>query len=213
MKEPVLLFGCGGHAKSVMDCIMEEGKYTVVAVIGNSDNIGTRFCEMEVRHTDEDIAVFLTHGVRLAFCAVGHTYSLNIRKRIVENAIGLGFNFINVIAPSAIISANAKLGSGIFIGKGCVVNADTLIEDMAILNSMCIVEHDCIVGEFAHIAPGAVLCGSSRVGAGAFIGANSTVLQTVCVGQRSLIGAGSIVTRNMEDDIKAYGIPCRRVMN
>ena len=44
-----------------------------------------------------------------------------------------------------------------------------------------------------------------------WIGANVTVLPGVTIGKNSVIGAGSVVTKDIEADTVAMGIPCRPV--
>ncbi|MCS2572069.1 hypothetical protein NXX61_16750 [Bacteroides ovatus] len=44
-----------------------------------------------------------------------------------------------------------------------------------------------------------------------WLGMNVTVLKGVCIGENSLIGAGSIVTRDIPANVVAAGIPCRVV--
>src|SRR6266576_6617310 len=47
------------------------------------------------------------------------------------------------------------------------------------------------------------------IGADAFIGARAFVLPGVTIGERSVIGAGSVVTENVPPDVFAAGNPCR----
>ncbi|KAL7714771.1 Maltose/galactoside acetyltransferase domain-containing protein [Entamoeba marina] len=44
---------------------------------------------------------------------------------------------------------------------------------------------------------------------GVWIGARSTVLPGVTIGKNSVIGAGSVVTKDIPDDVVACGNPCR----
>ncbi|MDD3803664.1 MAG: acyltransferase [bacterium] len=44
---------------------------------------------------------------------------------------------------------------------------------------------------------------------GASIGTNSVVLSNVTVGENSIIGAGSVVTKDIPDNVIAAGNPCR----
>ncbi|MGE3063236.1 MAG: acyltransferase [bacterium] len=44
---------------------------------------------------------------------------------------------------------------------------------------------------------------------GASVGTNSVVLSNVTVGENSIIGAGSVVTRDIPDNVIAAGNPCR----
>lgn len=47
------------------------------------------------------------------------------------------------------------------------------------------------------------------IGSGAWIGANVTVLPDVTIGENSVIGAGSVVTKDIPANVIAYGSPCR----
>ena len=44
---------------------------------------------------------------------------------------------------------------------------------------------------------------------GVWIGANVTVLPGVTIGKNSVIGAGSVVTKDIPDNVVAYGNPCK----
>lgn len=59
---------------------------------------------------------------------------------------------------------------------GTVINSDTRIGCNVIINSRTSIDHDCCIGDASHIAPGATLCCTVRVGAGSFICAGATVI-------------------------------------
>jgi acetyltransferase-like isoleucine patch superfamily enzyme len=42
-----------------------------------------------------------------------------------------------------------------------------------------------------------------------WIGANAVVLKGVTIGQRTIVGAGSVVTRDLPPDVIAAGVPAR----
>lgn len=42
-----------------------------------------------------------------------------------------------------------------------------------------------------------------------WIGSNVTIMPGVTIGENSVIGAGSVVTRNIPDNVVACGVPCR----
>ena len=46
---------------------------------------------------------------------------------------------------------------------------------------------------------------------GTHIGCNATVLQGIHIGSNTLIGAGSLVNRDLPENIVAWGSPCREV--
>jgi galactoside O-acetyltransferase len=47
------------------------------------------------------------------------------------------------------------------------------------------------------------------IGSNVWIGMNSTVMPGVSIGDNSVIGAGSVVTRAIPSGVVAYGNPCR----
>ena len=49
----------------------------------------------------------------------------------------------------------------------------------------------------------------ARICDAVLLGANSTVLPTIRVGDRAMIGAGSVVTQNVDHDVRAFGNPAR----
>ena len=78
--------------------------------------------------------------------------------------------YSKVIHPSAVVDASAIVGAGTVIMAGAVVQANARIGKHCIINTCASVDHDCIIGDYAHIAPGAHLCGHVEVGEGALVG-------------------------------------------
>jgi acetyltransferase-like isoleucine patch superfamily enzyme len=72
-----------------------------------------------------------------------------------------------------------------------------------------VVEHDCTVGDFAHLSPKSSLGGAACVETLAHVGIGATVLPLVRVGARTILGAGSVLTRDLPDDVIPYGVPAR----
>lgn len=48
-----------------------------------------------------------------------------------------------------------------------------------------------------------------RIGAGAWLGAGAIVVPGVTIGENAIIAAGSVVTRDIPDNVLAAGVPCR----
>ena len=71
-------------------------------------------------------------GVRYAFVAVGDN---GLRERLARQVVQLGFELINAVSPRAYIADSVRLGTGIAVMPGCVINAEAEIMDFAIINS------------------------------------------------------------------------------
>ncbi|MBP6023809.1 acetyltransferase [Ferruginibacter sp.] len=127
----------------------------------------------------------------------------NFRKLAEKN-----LHPVNAIHPSAVIDPSANLApNGIMVAANAVINPLAKIGVGAICNTSCIIEHECIVGDFAHIGPGAVLCGNVKVGNNTFVGANAVVRQGITIGNNAMIGAGAVVVKNVADNTTVTGVP------
>ena len=101
-------------------------------------------------------------------------------------------NAVNAIHPSAIIASTVKLGLGVMICAGVIINAYSEIGDNVILNTGCSIDHHCIIEDHVHIAPNATLCGNVEVWEGALVGANATIVPNSVVEDWCLVKAGSL---------------------
>jgi sugar O-acyltransferase (sialic acid O-acetyltransferase NeuD family) len=102
-----------------------------------------------------------------------------------------------------------KEGSVIF--HGAIVQANSKIGRHVIVNTGAQIDHDCLVEDYAHIAPGAILCGTIQVGEGALIGAGATVVPGIRIGRWATVGAGAVVTQHVPDHAVVVGVPAKIV--
>ncbi len=196
----LVLIGGGGHCGSVLDTAKRMNLFEEIVITDKSMAAGNRFMGCRVAGGDDVLPRLFQDGFGMAFVSVGSIKSARLRKELSQTAKEAGFDFPNIIDPSAVVSDYAVIGKGIFIGKNAVVNAGARIGDMAIINTGAVVEHGCRIGAFSHVSVGAVVCGDSEVGDSVFVGANATVIQGVRIGMNSVIGAGSVVLRDVARD-------------
>lgn len=211
MNKKILLVGGGGHCKSVLDSLIQLNKYSEIGIIDKVKNIGKDILGVPVIGCDDDLSRLYSNGYKDAFVTVGSTGNPNLRIKLFKKLYNIGFNMPNIIDPTANISQFVEIENGVFIGKSAIINTGCKINRGSIINSGSIVEHDCLIDEFVHIAPGAVLCGEVQVGKNTHIGANCVIRQQLKIGSDSIIGMGSVVLKDVEDNIIAYGSPCREV--
>lgn len=106
------------------------------------------------------------------------------------------------IKNNVCIGDNTDICNSLFEGA-------TLVSENAKIDNLVHVAHNCYIGKNAVVTAGTILCGSSILDEGAWIGVNSSILNRVRVGKNSLIGIGSVVTRNIDDNGIAFGIPAK----
>ncbi len=204
--EKLVLIGGGGHCKSVLDAVKRMGFFDEIVITDSNMPSDTIVMGCKVVGTDDELSRLFDDGFHNAFITVGSIKSTALRRKLAQKAISIGFTFPNIIDPSALISREVLLGSGIYVGKNVVLNAGCRISDHAIINTASIIEHDCDIGEFTHIAVGCVICGGCSIKNDVFIGANTTIIQNISIGSQMVIGAGEIVKSCMTKNRNMGGV-------
>jgi UDP-perosamine 4-acetyltransferase len=132
-----------------------------------------------------------------------------LRMRLFDAAVAAGLEPMDVVHRTAVRSQWAKIGRGVQLFAGAVVNAGATLGEDVVVNTGAIVEHDCRVDDHAHIATGARLAGAVSVGRCAFVGAGSVVRQGIEIGDEAVVGAGAVVIRNVAAGKVVVGNPAR----
>lgn len=196
------LIGAGGHAKVVLDALLESGTDLPAIRIRDGrpemqgrDLLGAAIDtpELDERLAGQDVHV-----------AIG---AIAARAGLLDRAAALGARAFTVIHPAARVSRFAEVGDGTFIAALAVVGPSARIGQGVIVNHGAVVDHDCVVGDHCHIAPNASLGGGVRLGHRVLIGAGAVVLPGVSIGDDAVIGAGAVVVRDAPDHAEWVGVP------
>jgi sugar O-acyltransferase (sialic acid O-acetyltransferase NeuD family) len=209
MPERIFIFGASGHAKVVLDAARLQG-YEVCALFDDNPALaGGRFMDCAVVGGRDVLSSWCKEqGVSAGIVAIGQNRP---RVAVAESLRAAGLRLVSVVHPGAIVAAGVRIGSGCVLMAGVVVNSDAVLGDDCIVNTGACIDHDCELGDGVHVAPGCHLCGNVRVGAESLVGAGSTVIPGIRIGARALVGAGSTVIRDVPDDARVAGSPCREL--
>ncbi|HVH49709.1 MAG TPA: bifunctional UDP-N-acetylglucosamine diphosphorylase/glucosamine-1-phosphate N-acetyltransferase GlmU [Sphingomicrobium sp.] len=132
---------------------------------------------------------------------------------VADGATIKAFSHIDgaIIAAGAVIGPFARLRPGTVIGEKARVGNFVEVKK-AVLGRGAKANHlsyigDSEVGEGANIGAGTITCNydgfgkyQTVIGAGAFIGSNSSLVAPVTVGPGAIVGAGSVITKNVAAD-------------
>ena len=209
MKE-VILTGGGGHARQIIEIILANKEYHIVGITDNDPLMRRRRVDgVPVVGNDEVLHQYFKKGVRRAFISLGSVDDTNARINLYNMLIEIGFELINVIHSSALISSSVTLGTGNAIMAGSIINAHTTLGTNCIINTGAIVEHDCIIHDHVHIATGAKVAGGVTIQAGAHIGLGALVKQGLTIGRQAIVGAGALVLNDIPARVVCGGIPAK----
>jgi acetyltransferase-like isoleucine patch superfamily enzyme len=167
------------------------------------------------------------HGV-----LVGYPVSHATAEPLVLGA-GARLRSGTVLYDGSTIGRRLQTGHGVVIREGCEVGDDVSVWTNSVIDYGCRIGSrvkihcNCYVAQYSELeddvflAPGvtiandlypgdprsAQLMAGPRIGAGAQIGVNVTILPFVRIGAGALIGAGSVVARDIPAAVVAFGNP------
>jgi len=195
----VLVFGGGGHGKSLIELIRAGGQQAIAGIIDDHKPLGSLVLGVPVIGRSEDLTRFYQNGYRLMVNAVGGIGDISQRIAVFERGRSAGFSFPTVIHPTAFVEASATLGEGAQVFAHAYVGSDARLGFGVIVNTGAIVSHDCVLGDYVNLSPGAILAGEVRVGEATLIGMGVTVNLQVRIGAHCRIGNGATIKQDVPD--------------
>jgi sugar O-acyltransferase (sialic acid O-acetyltransferase NeuD family) len=204
----VIIVGCGGHARVLMDALSLQG----VAVAGLTDadatRHGQRISGFEVLGDDSVLERFAPQSTVLVN-GIGSTASMDGRKAVFERLKARGYRFFTVVHPSAVLAQDVVLEEGAQVMAGAVIQTGASVGRNSIVNTGARVDHDCRVGAHVHLAPGVVLSGDVEIGEGSHVGTRAAIVQGIRVGAGCLVAAGAVVVKDVAAGARVAGVPAK----
>ena len=133
------------------------------------------------------------------------------------------FDFVNLygceIGDGSKVGTFVEIQKNAFIGKNCKISSHTFICEGVHIDDNCFIGHN--VTFINDKYPRSTNPDGSMqteadwkleetwVGKGVSIGSSATILCGITIGENSIIGAGSVVTRNIPPNTIAAGVPAK----
>lgn len=193
----ILVFGAGGHGKTVIEMIQAAGDFRIHGVIDDDPQVTGQVAGIPVLGGADKLPGLWSAGIRLAANAVGGIGDVEVRVRVFEKLAQAGFGFPALIHPRSFIEKSAQVADGSQIMPLAYVGSEAKIGFGCIVNTGSIISHDCVIGENTNIAPGAILAGEVKVGPRVLVGMGVTVNLRVEIGEGARLGNGSTIKGNV----------------
>ena len=193
--DPTLLviYGGGGHAKSLIDLIRLDGRYQVHGILDDGIPAGENIMGVPVLGGGELLGTLRKKGLGLAVNAVGGIGSIQPRLAVYERLAQAGFLCVTVAHPLSFVEASAILELGCQVFCHAYIGSEVKVGFGSIINTGAIISHDCVLGNYVNISPGAILAGSVTIEERALVGMGVTVNLGVRIGAGARIGNSAVV--------------------
>lgn len=188
----ILLIGGGGHCRSCVDVIEQQGQYKIAGIIDKPNELGKNILSYSVIGSDQDLPS-LRRQFDYAFVTIGQISTADLRIKLYNMLKQLDFNIPTIISPFAYVSKHAQIAEGTIVMHHALVNACARVGENCIINTKALVEHDALIGNHCHISTNAIINGGVRVLDASFIGSLSTTKQYAQIAEKAFVKAGSLV--------------------
>ena len=188
MRDKLLLVGAGGFGRVVLEPAIQEYD---CAFIDDGPEIGTLVNGVPVIGRTTELEKFISE-YKLLLVAIGNN---KLREKIYKDAESIGYDFPNIIDPSAYISPFASVGKGCVILNNAVVQNNAKIGNGTILNSGVEAHHDSFIDDYCLIYANSVVRALTHVGKRVRIGSTVTISTGASVADDADIEDGSVVKK------------------
>jgi sugar O-acyltransferase (sialic acid O-acetyltransferase NeuD family) len=215
MKEYVIV-GTDALLTDIFDIIHATGGKVAAVYQNMKPTPPKRGLSIQQRIDMLDYSVELYDSLETFSPTSGYTYiqglnSVQKYKMIEELKERFDLTFGNLIHPEAYLGSNVTIGEGAFVNAKATIAPNAYLDDFCSINRSAVVGHDAYVGKYTRLGPAVSLAGATLINDKCSIGIGATILDYVEIGEWSVIGAGSVVTKDIPKAQVAYGIPAKIV--
>ena len=193
----LILVGGGGHCRSCIDVIEQEGRFEIAGIVERADSSDLpSVLGYAIVGKDDDLPD-LRKRYGQALVTVGQIKTSQSRIRIYRMLKNLEFSLPVIVSPTAYVTQHASVGEGTIVMHHALLNAEARIGANCIINTKALVEHDAIVEDHCHISTGAIINGGATIGCGSFVGSNSVFPEYTSTPCNSFIKANTLFGRKI----------------
>lgn len=204
--KPLVIVGAGGFAREVLWLARRQEREIAGFLVDDDALQGQLINDVPVIGKSMDWARFPGTSLVIAIGAPRARMSVAMRMKAQGQP-----DFATLVDPAAVIGDRVSIMPGAMICAGVICTTDIRIGEHAILNLNSTVGHDTVFRDFVTVAPNASISGNVVLGTCTEIGTGAALREKIVIGDGSLVGMGSIVTRDVAPNSVVVGNPARQI--
>lgn len=203
----LIIIGAGGFSSEVIEWARHSSKFQKEWFVYGllDDNKNGNILDVPIIGK---IANYVPREDEVFICAIGDPKT---KFNICNDFVKRGAKFINLIHPTAIIGESAIIGKGIILCPYSIIAAKAIIGDFVTINLHTTIGHNAIVKSGCTISSHCDITGFVNLEECVFMGSHSSIIPSIKVGKNAKIGAGSIVIRNVRENVTVFGNPAHEI--
>ena len=210
MKNKMILgiYGAGGLGREVFELasvINDKNKqWSEIIFIDDADKIDNPRNIRVLKFSDIKNEF---NGIDIEICiAIGEPA---IRKILYDKIIANGLELSTLVHPDVVIPHSTSIGKGTIICKFLSITCDIVIGNNVYIHPNVCIGHDSIIGEHTVVSSYVDVAGDCQIGSSTFLAINVCMRQGISIGSYTIVGMGSVVHRDIPNNVIALGNPAR----
>ena len=204
------VFGAGGSAVETLEdshtlCSFDNFVFIEDSPIGNKINM---FGEVYDLISLEQFSDMMSCSDPAKVSAIITPKCVKYKQKI--HKLFPDLDYVDCISKRAYV-LSGNIGKGFDARAFVFVGSTAKVGNFVKVNYHGNILHNCIVGDYSFISHNVAMGGNVNIGSSTCVYENSTILPGITIGSNTVIGAGSLVTKDIPDNVVAYGNPCKVV--
>lgn len=209
--EDIVIIGVGGFGREVKVLIDQinqvEKRYTIIGFYDDAAGCKSHYNEIPFLGTIDDLNK-LGDATSVAL-GIGDPKT---KAKIVGRLTNTNLKFPALIHPSVQMSNDdVTIGKGTIICGGSILTCNIEVGDFVTLNLCCTVGHDTIIKHFASFMPSVNISGEVVIEREVYVGTGAKVINQLEIGEKTIVGAGAVVSKTLPANCTAVGIPAKPI--
>lgn len=210
-KSKIVFWGGRILAATYRDMLPENAE--LVAIFDNDKTLAPIFPDVPLYYGKDGFYAWkeenISPGEEIYFQVAIGSRKGETRVEISEFLESEGLTPCNLIHPSAQIAPSVKLGKGVVVMAGAVLDSAVEIGDYSIIAIQAVVSHGGKLGNGVMLCGANILAGCCDIGDYVTLYVGTHLAAHVKVGTNAVVGIGSVVVSDVKPGTVVFGCPAR----